>query len=181
MTGNTHRIGASVTVVSYALLTLPQEGNPESMLPLLFMYIGGQVGSVYPDLDHKPDSLPSVDILGQLFSKVLNYIGARHRSWVTHSVMYTAVPLTLLQLLLLPRVEEKSLYYLLFGFCLGVQSHLFLDFLTKRGLRLWKKKYIHLPTRLTVVTGGKGEERLRKVLTVVCVLEMFAYIYTSIV
>lgn len=159
MTGKTHRVGGMLCVLG-CFSYLESRGllikNVDPVLQLAVMYPFALYGSIFPDLDHGEDSIPSKDIVSIAINKLLHATGwindrffngnnrifgildARHRSWQTHSDLFL-----LLLMLLMIGVSRKSgisstefIIWVLLGegFLLGVVSHLLLDMLTPEGI-----------------------------------------------
>lgn len=158
MTGKTHRVGGMLCVLG-GFTYLESKGlllrgvNP--ILQLTVMYPFALYGSIFCDLDHNSNSIPSKDIVSiainrllHLTSKanevsgektgVLAILDAKHRSWQTHSDLFLALLMYALYELIvqtrLATVESVILSLVGMGFVLGVISHLILDILTPEGI-----------------------------------------------
>lgn len=157
MQGNTHRVGGMLCALAgYTILEdrgmLIRDVNP--MLQLSIMYAFSIYGSVFPDLDHGEESIPSHDIVSVVINKILHatsdmrrmgvklnpflkIFDAKHRSWQTHSDLFLAVCLFLSFRYIGSSVVSANdvIAKLIFtGFLLGVLSHMILDMLTPEGV-----------------------------------------------
>jgi hypothetical protein len=100
-----------------------------------------------------------------VINKFLRLTGAKHRSWHTHSLLVTGGFLFLLFAL----VTLGSAYFenqlnwvilrlLVFGFIVGVLSHLILDSLSTSGIHIWPGfKLRFVPKTSAFATGGFWE------------------------
>lgn len=157
MQGNTHRVGGMLCALAgYTLLEekgmLIQGVNP--ILQLTIMYSFAIYGSVFPDLDHHEESIPTHDIVsvgvnkllhatsnirraGGRLSPFLSIFDAKHRSWQTHSDLFLGLCLFLSfnyidrQITTANGVIAKLIFT---GFILGVVSHMLLDMITSEGI-----------------------------------------------
>lgn len=193
MTGKTHRLGGMVCAMAgYSLLEykglLINDVDP--LLQLTVIYPFALYGSVVSDLDHHWESTPCKDIVSWVINKILHITGAKHRSWHTHSDAFLVFLLAIGNLLLhFATSAESIIINLVFsGLLLGVISHMILDSLTPQGIHsvvlLLISKVItaitgkkNFPTKIRFVpktpyfaTDGPWEERVRKVLWLLCFL-----------
>lgn len=158
MTGASHRVGGMLAALAgYSILhskgMLIADVNP--VLQLAVIYPFAIYGSVFPDLDHGKDSIPSQDICsiavnrllhlstslrdknGKQKLPVLSVFDAKHRSWQTHSDLFLLVTLALSVSLISGYAGSANgiiLRLVATGFILGVISHLILDMLTTDGI-----------------------------------------------
>ncbi len=158
MQGNTHRVGGMLCALAgYTILEdkgmLIRDVNP--ILQLTIMYSFAIYGSVFPDLDHHEESIPTHDIVSVVINKILHatsdmrrasksklspflsIFDARHRSWQTHSDLFLALCLFLSFNYIDSQVTTANgvIAKLIFtGFILGVVSHMVLDMLTPEGV-----------------------------------------------
>ena len=154
MNGKTHRVGGMLCVLA-GFTYLESKGmllrgvNP--ILQITVMYPFAIYGSIFPDLDHEGNSIPSKDIVSVSVNKILHLasyvpgdgrvkkvLNAKHRSWQTHSDLFFLLLCFLLVNLLgnkkLNSVESIMVTLIGSGFILGVISHLILDMLTPQGI-----------------------------------------------
>lgn len=157
MQGNTHRIGGVLCALAgYTILEskgmLIRDVNP--LLQLAVIYPFSIYGSIFPDLDHHEDSMPSHDIVsvginkvlhattamrkvnGGKLSTVLSVFDAKHRSWQTHSDMFLIICILMsMSFINSSSTPNDIILKLVFtGFILGVVSHIILDLLTPEGI-----------------------------------------------
>lgn len=170
--GKTHYAGGflSALVVFDALRTrglLVPECN--EFLQLMIMCPFASFGSIFSDLDQGPDSIPSKAPVARGVHKVLRLLGARHRSWQTHSIVFTGGFCALLVALILfgpglgwfpfSTVDWVLIRLSILGFVCGVISHLFLDALSTAGIILVPGVKLHLvPDTPGFKTGGLWEK-----------------------
>lgn len=158
MQGNTHRIGGMLCALAgYTILEskgmLIRDVSP--LLQLAVIYPFSIYGSVFPDLDHHEDSIPSHDVVsvginkilhattamrkvnGGKLSTVLSVFDAKHRSWQTHSDMFLIICILVSMSFINSSVMTPNdiiLKLVFTGFILGVVSHMILDLLTPEGI-----------------------------------------------
>lgn len=158
MQGNTHRIGGMLCALAgYTILEskgmLIRDVSP--LLQLAVIYPFSIYGSVFPDLDHHEDSIPSHDIVsvginkvlhattamrkanGGKLSPILSVFDAKHRSWQTHSDMFLIICILMSMSFINSSVMSPNdiiLKLVFTGFILGVVSHMILDLLTPEGI-----------------------------------------------
>lgn len=158
MQGNTHRIGGMLCALAgYTILEskgmLIRDVSP--LLQLSVMYPFAIYGSVFSDLDHHEESIPSHDIVSVGINKLLHatselrkmrggklnpflsIFDAKHRSWQTHSDMFLVLCVFLSMCLINSSVmtaNDVILKLVSTGFILGLVSHLVLDMLTPEGI-----------------------------------------------
>lgn len=123
--------------------------NPDSAIFAYPAIVVGfsTLGSLFPDIDD-PDSYAGRYVLP--IAELLNKIG--HRTNITHDLKFM-IPLFLIS------IFAKNPIF--FGIMFGVMGHLFLDGLTKMGIRFGKKKVVFSPEKLRV----KANSFMAKVLT----------------
>ena len=159
MTGRTHILGGVTAGFIYTTFFVPDD-------MLLF---GGTValstiGGLMPDIDH-PSSKAGKK--AGIFSTVINKIFG-HRGFL-HTPLFIFLFFILLNYFLI----NKDLNYftpLLYVYCVGYVSHLFLDLLTVSGILLFfpfSKKKISI-TKLK--TGGIGEDVTRGLLVIILIM-----------
>jgi membrane-bound metal-dependent hydrolase YbcI (DUF457 family) len=157
----------------------------DPVLQLTVMYPFAIYGSIFCDLDHGSNSIPSKDIVSVAINKVLHLtskandvvggknpalsiLDAKHRSWQTHSDLFLIVVMYLLYRLVshsrVATVEAVIISLVGMGFVLGVVSHLVLDMLTPEGIwsiilvgigKATGKKSKVLPQKISVVPDTK--------------------------
>lgn len=145
------------------------------IVQLGIMYPISSWASIAPDLDHGKDSIPDKDPVSMLINTVLRMMGAKHRSWQTHSLVVTGGFLFIL--FMLTRVGN---YYLpsnsiewivirlwVIALIIGVGSHLILDMLSTAGVHIWPGfKLRFVPHTSAFATGGTWEKIVFYVLVI---------------
>lgn len=171
MLGKTHHAGGTFA----ALLAFEVMRNKGWMIPecnefvqLLIMYPFASFGSIFPDLDHGPDTIPSKDPVAMGINKILRLTGSKHRSWQTHSILVTGgFCLLLFALVFLGNtyigldnsIDWACLRLATIGFICGVVSHLVLDAFTTAGIHIWPGlKLRFVPKTSAFATGGTWEK-----------------------
>ena len=146
MTGKTHIMGgvASCTAAAYFYGYDP-----------VFMTASGVIGALIPDICHTKSKIGRrLPILSAVISSVFG-----HRTF-THSLLF-----------LLITAFAAHLYFtnqsILFGLMAGMASHLLLDAGTVNGIKLFFPSAIKVRLPLYIKTGGKAEQVVLAVLTVV--------------
>ena len=205
MTGKTHRVGGMLCALAgYTVLEskgmLISGVNP--LLQLTIIYPFAIYGSVFSDLDHNPNSIPSKDIVSVAVNKVLHLsdatkgplsiFNARHRSWQTHSDLFLFIVIALFGTLLssMSGTANSIIIQLVgMGFLLGVISHLILDMLTPEGIWCFglvafskvtgKKstKIRFVPKSKFFATGGSWEDCVRAFMWFISILLLVRVIY----
>ena len=156
MQGDTHRVGGMLCALAgYTVLEskgmLIRDVSP--LLQLAIMYPFAIYGSIFPDLDHGENSIPSQDIVSVGVNKILHattkarkttgkvvlggLFDAKHRSWQTHSDLFLIICILLSVSSLGGDVSTANqvIWKLIStGFILGVISHMILDMLTPEGI-----------------------------------------------
>ncbi|WP_440895616.1 metal-dependent hydrolase [Amphibacillus sp. Q70] len=147
MTGKTHIMaGIAATTV---IVAMTDEYQPE------WFIAAGAIGGLIPDICHSGSKI------GRRFpvlSKVVNTIFG-HRTF-THSLLF----LTLLTLVLTKLVSNPSITT---GILVGMVTHLILDATTKQGIKLLYPAKLTIRFPITTKTGGKMENILLLLLTVI--------------
>ncbi|MDQ9097291.1 metal-dependent hydrolase [Bacillus licheniformis] len=146
MTGKTHIMGgvASCTAAAYFHGYDP-----------VFMTASGVIGALIPDICHTKSKIGRrLPILSAVVSSVFG-----HRTF-THSLLF-----------LLITAFAAHLYFadqsILVGLMAGMASHLLLDAGTVNGIKLFFPSAIKVRLPLYIKTGGKAEQVVLAVLTVV--------------
>ncbi|OLQ53378.1 metal-dependent hydrolase [Bacillus licheniformis] len=146
MTGKTHIMGgvASCTAAAYFYGYDP-----------VFMTASGAIGALIPDICHTKSKIGRrLPILSAVVSSVFG-----HRTF-THSLLF-----------LLITAFATHLYFadqsILVGLMAGMASHLLLDAGTVNGIKLFFPSAIKVRLPLYIKTGGKAEQVVLAVLTVV--------------
>ncbi|MBK4207151.1 metal-dependent hydrolase [Bacillus licheniformis] len=146
MTGKTHIMGgvASCTAAAYLYGYDP-----------VFMTASGVIGALIPDICHTKSKIGRrLPILSAVVSSVFG-----HRTF-THSLLF-----------LLITAFAAHLYFadqsILVGLMAGMASHLLLDAGTVNGIKLFFPSAIKVRLPLYIKTGGKAEQVVLAVLTVV--------------
>ncbi|MBA1162826.1 metal-dependent hydrolase [Bacillus licheniformis] len=146
MTGKTHIMGgvASCTAAAYFYGYDP-----------VFMTASGVIGALIPDICHTKSKIGRrLPILSAVVSSVFG-----HRTF-THSLLF-----------LLITAFAAHLYFadqsILVGLMAGMASHLLLDAGTVNGIKLFFPSTIKVRLPLYIKTGGKAEQVVLAVLTVV--------------
>ncbi|AAU24980.1 metal-dependent hydrolase [Bacillus licheniformis] len=146
MTGKTHIMGgvASCTAAAYFYGYDP-----------VFMTASGVIGALIPDICHTKSKIGRrLPILSAVVSSVFG-----HRTF-THSLLF-----------LLITAFAAHLYFadqsILVGLMAGMASHLLLDAGTVNGIKLFFPSAIKVRLPLYIKTGGKAEQVVLAVLTVV--------------
>jgi membrane-bound metal-dependent hydrolase YbcI (DUF457 family) len=173
MTGATHRayavtfaLGGAAAVNIFGLSDI----NP--LVLAVLMRTSGQVGAVFPDIDHAWNSVPGSlkSIPGRVINVLIRATGGKHRAWHTHSLDVWAALTAAIVFLPLPPVFTEAvgattiaaLYALVFGFMAGWLSHLFADMLTPSGIQilcfLKKFKLRLVPKWAMFATNSKWED-----------------------
>ena len=184
MLGKTHHAGGTaVALLAFEVMRAKGWLIPDcnEFVQLLMMYPFDSFGSVFSDLDHGPDSIPSKDPVAIGINKLLRLSGSKHRSWQTHSLLVTGGFCFLLFALVFAgnsligvtgAIEWAFLRLAVIGFVAGVSSHLFLDAFTTAGIHIWPGlKLRFVPKKSFFATGGTWEKIWFWVLVVIiCVL-----------
>ncbi|GEN89139.1 metal-dependent hydrolase [Oceanobacillus sp. FSL W8-0428] len=147
MTGKTH-IMAGITVTT-AIVAITDAYQPE------WFIAAGAAGGLLPDICHSGSKI------GRRFpaiSKIINTIFG-HRTF-THSLLFLA----LVALILSEVVSNTSITV---GLLIGMATHLLLDASTKQGIKLLYPARITVRFPITARTGGKAENIILLLLTVV--------------
>lgn len=205
MTGKTHRVGGMLSALA-GFTILESKGlmisgvNP--LLQLTIMYPFAIYGSVFSDLDHNPNSIPSKDLVSVAVNRLLHLseatkgplsvFNARHRSWQTHSDLFLFVVIALFSALMSNNSGTANgiiLQLVGMGFLLGVISHLILDMLTPEGIWCFglvllgkatksdKTKIRLVPKSHFFSTGGNWEDFVRAFMWFICILLLIRVIY----
>jgi membrane-bound metal-dependent hydrolase YbcI (DUF457 family) len=185
MLGKTHRAGGTVfMMVGFEVmrskgLLLP-DVNP--FIQLAVMYPISQWGSTLPDLDHHWGSVGSKSPVNWVAHKILHLSRPKHRSWQTHSLLFTGGALMLLyslvmlgdsQWLTASAMDWLVMRMMVVGLILGVGSHLVLDFINPSGIHLYPGYKIRLVPRTSFfATGGPWETFIYYVCIVVSVFAL---------
>lgn len=169
MLGKTHHAGGTVAaLVAFEVMRSKGWLVPDcnEFVQLLMMYPFASFGSIFPDLDHGPDSIPSKDPVAYGINKFLRLTGAKHRSWQTHSLLVTGgfclllfSLLYLLNTFMSGSIEVACLTLALIGFVCGLFSHLILDAFSTAGIHIWPGfKLRFVPKSSAFATGGTWEK-----------------------
>lgn len=171
MLGKTHHAGGTVAaLVAFEVMRSKGWLIPDcnEFVQLLIMYPFASFGSIFSDLDHGADSIPSKDPIAIGINKVLRMMGAKHRSWQTHSLLVTGgFCLFLFALVFLGNnligvsgaIDWACLRLATIGFICGVLSHLILDAFTTAGIHIWPGfKLRFVPKTHAFATGGLWEK-----------------------
>ena len=171
MTGKTHHAGGTAAaLVAFQIMRTKGWLLPDcnEFIQLLMMYPFVSFGSIFSDLDHGPESIPSKDPVAIGINKLLRLSGSKHRSWQTHSLLVTGTFCALLLALVylgnvyfdtLGALDWILLRLAVIGFDVGVMSHLILDFITPSGIHIWPGFKIRLvPKKKFFATGGTWEK-----------------------
>ena len=146
MTGNTQLLGGITAGVASAALLYSDN----------ILLSGGAialsaVGGLMPDIDHP---LSKAGKKAGIFSVLINRIFG-HRG-LLHTPFFLFVSFFIFYLFL--NQLNLSFYYpLLFGYCIGYTSHLFLDSITVSGIPLLYPFYKKKKSLIKMKTGGMGE------------------------
>lgn len=183
MLGKTHRAGGcAAALITFEVMRTQGWLLPDvsDVIQLAMMYPLASWGSILPDLDHGPDTIPSKDPLSYLINWVLRKTGAKHRSWQTHSIYFTGVILFILYLMVFvfnailgvqDNVGWAYIRLATVGLIAGVSSHLFLDALSTGGIYLLPNLKIRLvPKSSAFATGGLWEKIVFNILILIIVL-----------
>lgn len=169
MLGKTHHVGGTVAAL-LAFEVMRSKGwlvpDCNEFVQLLMMYPFASFGSIFSDLDHGKDSIPSKDPVAIGINKLLRMTGAKHRSWQTHSLLVTGgFCLLLFSLLYMLNtfgggaIEIAFLTLALIGFTSGLFSHLVLDAFSTAGIHIWPGfKLRFVPKSSAFATGGTWEK-----------------------
>lgn len=159
MQGNTHRVGGMACALT-GYVVLERKGmlirDVSPLLQLAIMYPFAIYGSIFPDLDHNQDCIPSRDIVSLSINKILHLTSgirrksgdklsnpvlavfdAQHRSWQTHSDLFLLFCVALYTGFMSEGVSTANdviLKLIFTGFMLGAISHMVLDMLTPAGI-----------------------------------------------
>ncbi len=183
MLGKTHHAGGTVAAL-VAFEVMRSKGllisDCNELVQLVMMYPFTSFGSIFSDLDHGKDSIPSKDPVAMGINKCLRFFKAKHRSWQTHSLLVTGAFCVLLLTMaflgnhllgLTGEVEWAFIRLSTVGFVCGVGSHLILDSLTTGGIHLWPDFKIRLvPKTHFFATGGKWETAIFHILIAVSII-----------
>lgn len=211
MQGKTHRIGGALcaltgfTILEANNMLIP-EVNP--VLQLAVMYPFALYGSIVPDLDHNWNSAPAKDPIskgintllhlatgirkksGKKSIPVLSVFDAKHRSWQTHSDLFLFL-FIILGIWVgnsgISNVNGVIFKLVMFGFVLGLISHLVLDAITPEGIwciipsviRRKKVTFRLVPRTKFFATGGPWESIIRTLMWVVIILLCIYVIYIA--
>lgn len=148
MTGKTH-IMAGITATTAIVAITDNTYQPE------WFIAAGAAGGLLPDICHSGSKI------GRRFpaiSRVVNTIFG-HRTF-THSLLFLA----LVALILSKLVSNTSITA---GLLVGMATHLILDASTKQGIKLLYPARITVRFPITARTGGKAENIILLLLTVV--------------
>lgn len=182
MLGKTHHAGGTVAaLVAFELMRAKGWMIPDcnEFVQLFMMYPFASFGSIFPDLDQNDDAQPSKDPVAIAIHKVLRVTGAKHRSWQTHSLLFTGGFCFLLfalvflcnSLIGMTTIEWAFLRLATIGFIAGVLSHLILDAFSMAGIHIWPGfKLRFVPKSPSFKTGGKWETFIFYVLIIVLCL-----------
>ncbi len=170
MLGKTHHIGGTVAaLISFDIMRTNGWLIPDcsELVQLLIMYPFASFGSIFSDLDQNSDALPSKDPVAIGIHKLLRWSGAKHRSWQTHSLLFTGGFCFLLFALVFfgnsfigvtNPVDWACLRLATIGFISGVLSHLILDAMSMAGIHIWPGlKMRFVPKKKAFKTGGAWE------------------------
>lgn len=171
MLGKTHHAGGTAAaLLAFEVMRLKGWliSDCNEFVQLLIMYPFASFGSIFSDLDHGPDSIPSKDPVAVMVNKLLRLTGAKHRSWQTHSILVTGGFCFFIFSLVYAgnklfggsaSIEWAFLRLSVIGFIVGVASHLFLDAFTTAGIHIWPGfKMRFVPRRSFFATGGAWEK-----------------------
>ena len=146
MTGKTHIMGgvASCTAAAYFYGYDP-----------VFMTASGVIGALIPDICHTKSKIGRrLPILSAVVSSVFG-----HRTF-THSLLFLLITAFAAHLYF----ADQSIHV---GLMAGMASHLLLDAGTVNGIKLFFPSAIKVRLPLYIKTGGKAEQVVLAVLTVV--------------
>lgn len=143
MLGSTHKktqcIPFVMTLCYGCCLIQPYFKKNEFALYILLLIISSKssmLGVNFPDYDQSNINLcPSRDFFGKIVFGIIHLLGARHRSWHTHSFDF---PLILLfgANYFLPQDNIIDILFLILvsGFCFGYITHLMFDIISEGGI-----------------------------------------------
>lgn len=158
MTGRTHILGGVTAGLIYTTFFMP-----ENMLLFGGTVALSTIGGLMPDIDHPSSKAgKKAGPLSTIINKIFGHRGFLH----------TPLFIFLFFILFFYFLTNKNLNYytpLLYGYCIGYVSHLFLDLLTVSGIPLFFpffKKKISI-TKLR--TGGIGEDVTRGLIVIVLI------------
>lgn len=192
MTGNTHRLGGLVMALAAFELMRAKGWMMEGVndyIQLAIMYPAVSWGSIFPDLDHGKDSIPTKEPLSRGVNWVLRQMGAKHRSWQTHSILVTGGFCLLLYAMVgyisvttgSGDIGWEFVRLSVVGFTAGVLSHLILDSITPQGVHMVPGKKIRfVPSSGVFATGGGWERIVFKVMTVGVFLQIIRIAWVQI-
>lgn len=189
MLGKTHHAGGTVAAL-VAFEVMRKNGwlipDCNAFVQLLIMYPFASFGSIFSDLDQGDDSIPSKDPIAIGIHKVLKMTGAKHRSWQTHSILFTgSICLLLFTLVFIANgligvtgsIDWACLRLSTIGFICGVASHLILDAFTTAGIHLYPGfKIRFVPKTPAFATGGTWEKIVFYVL-IACIIFLVGRIF----
>lgn len=140
MEGKTHVIGGLAAGLAVASLT-----NADPIL----VTAAAAFGSLVPDIDHGGSKISRSNAFLALLSAAVNLL-FMHRGF-THSILFTGLVAWVLTKLGVP--PDITL-----GTIVGILSHLFLDCVTKRGIKLFYPLQTTFKIPLNITTGGAVEK-----------------------
>ena len=182
MLGKTHHAGGTVAaLLAFEVMRVNGWMIPDcnEFVQLLMMYPFASFGSIFPDLDQNDDAQPSKDPVAIAIHKVLRITGAKHRSWQTHSLLFTGGFCFLLfalvflcnSLIGMNTIEWAFLRLATIGFIAGIISHLILDAFSMAGIHIWPGfKLRFVPKSSAFKTGGKWETFVFYILIIILCL-----------
>lgn len=182
MLGKTHHAGGTVAaLIAFEVMRAKGWLIPDcnEFVQLLMMYPFASFGSIFSDLDHGPDSIPSKDPVAIGINKILRMTGAKHRSWQTHSLLFTGGFCALLfsvvffgsSLIEASSIDWICLRLATIGFICGLASHLVLDAFTTAGIHIWPGfKLRFVPKTSAFATGGLWETIIFRILLVIMII-----------
>ncbi len=141
--------------VALALLATPLIFNSMNITDVNYAICAGisvffaRYGAFMPDLDIDPKHFKGTrNIHNRVFSTILNMLGSNHRSWQTHCLTITPIPLILALYFTLNsaigEVNKAFVGWALIGLIIGLFSHFLLDSLTKEGIHIIPNKRFSL-------------------------------------
>ncbi|WP_100372587.1 metal-dependent hydrolase [Bacillus sp. FJAT-45037] len=141
MTGKTHLVGGVALCMAADSLWLGQNGTP-------LYYVAGMAGALLPDICHIHSKIGRrLPLLSRVISKVFG-----HRT-ITHSLLILAVTAFIFSLFFPDYLMVRN------GLLIGMVSHILLDAMTVRGIRLFYPLNWRIRLPFFIRTGG-GIERV---------------------
>ena len=138
-------------------LLIPSMNN---LLQLAIMYPAASWGGTAPDLDHATSNIKEQTPFNMLVHRFLHLFKPRHRSWQTHSIIYTGgicaflIWVSMIYGEHFGSLEWKYIRLVLVGASVGVASHILLDALTVSGVYLGSKTKFRLVPKWKMFSGG---------------------------